>query len=453
MKKLISIILALSMALSMALSLCVTTTWADDVTVVNNLAGLQAAITAKKPNIKLDADIVIDPTTAAPTTTGGKSYRIFTVEHELTLDLNGHKICYDQTKEYVQATENDAFDIFSLVSGAKMTVTGNGTVNATIKGNTPTMRLYSFCFRLKENASAALTIENGTFLRDVPSTAGGDMSDYDVVFVHNGGGTVTINGGYFAITGHSGIVLNVAGDTADGKRIYVNGGTVEGQLAFGASKEITPKTEMAIAVNNDKGNIHYFGSDAIAAAVNNGEDVTVTTGGEINGVKGGSIKVANGVTGVKINGVPVETSGDTTEPITIELWTVSFMDGDTVLNKVGIVKGSQLPVERPADPTKVGYIFVRWNDVNGEEYDFDATVNTDLLLMAEWEPAVSGHEPIRRQHTTAAVEDITADIGADDAGIDTVTSAKTADIGVAVYGVMAVLSMTGSVWVVGRKRR
>lgn len=33
-----------------------------------------------------------------------------------------------------------------------------------------------------------------------------------------------------------------------------------------------------------------------------------------------------------------------------------------------------------------------------------------------------------------------------------VTSAKTFDAGVAVYGVMAALSMTGTAWVVGKKR-
>ena len=64
-------------------------------------------------------------------------------------------------------------------------------------------------------------------------------------------------------------------------------------------------------------------------------------------------------------------------------------------------------------------------------------------------------KPVRRQHTTTPVEETTTttDTKADDTTkADTVTSAKTFDAGVAVYGVMAVLSLTGSAWVVGKKR-
>lgn len=56
-----------------------------------------------------------------------------------------------------------------------------------------------------------------------------------------------------------------------------------------------------------------------------------------------------------------------------------------------------------------------------------------------------GHEPIRRQNTTA-VEDTT-----DTADTTVVASPKTFDVGVAVYGAMAALSLTGTAWVARKK--
>ena len=57
----------------------------------------------------------------------------------------------------------------------------------------------------------------------------------------------------------------------------------------------------------DGDNTSYaVGSAVIAAAANNGKSVTVTKTGPITGVDAGkSIAVAEGVTGVTVNGVPV----------------------------------------------------------------------------------------------------------------------------------------------------
>ena len=62
-------------------------------------------------------------------------------------------------------------------------------------------------------------------------------------------------------------------------------------------------------------------------------------------------------------------------------------------------------------------------------------------------PAEPAHSHTRRQPTTT-----TTVVTPDTTTTDTVTSAKTFDAGIAVYAAMGVLSLTGSAWVVGKKR-
>lgn len=66
--------------------------------------------------------------------------------------------------------------------------------------------------------------------------------------------------------------------------------------------------------------------------------------------------------------------------------------------------------------------------------------------------AAPAHETIRRQNTSVTQE--AAAPAADDAArVEAVASPKTFDAGVAVYGAMAVLSLGGSAWIAGKKRR
>ena len=70
---------------------------------------------------------------------------------------------------------------------------------------------------------------------------------------------------------------------------------------------------------------------------------------------------------------------------TINTYTVTFdsNEGSAVADQ-NINYGSK--VEKPADPTRNGYAFVKWQS-NGEDYDFEATVTGDLELVAVWEMA------------------------------------------------------------------
>ncbi|MDR2866330.1 MAG: InlB B-repeat-containing protein, partial [Methanomassiliicoccaceae archaeon] len=55
----------------------------------------------------------------------------------------------------------------------------------------------------------------------------------------------------------------------------------------------------------------------------------------------------------------------------------SFVDSETVL------RGN--PATEPADPTKLGYIFVGWVDENDDAWDFATPVMDDMTLYAVWE--------------------------------------------------------------------
>lgn len=88
-------------------------------------------------------------------------------------------------------------------------------------------------------------------------------------------------------------------------------------------------------------------------------------------------------------------------------------------------------------------------ELDGQVKQAGDTINVsgDLTLTAQWEAAPhSSHSHTNRQNTTT----ITATPDTTEGNV--VTSAKTFDAGIAVYGVMSVLSLTGTAWVVGKKR-
>lgn len=67
-------------------------------------------------------------------------------------------------------------------------------------------------------------------------------------------------------------------------------------------------------------------------------------------------------------------------------YTVSFITngGTDVAEK--IVKYNET-ITRPEDPTKTGYIFIKWLDEDGNEYNFDTPVINDITLTAKWKVA------------------------------------------------------------------
>lgn len=68
--------------------------------------------------------------------------------------------------------------------------------------------------------------------------------------------------------------------------------------------------------------------------------------------------------------------------IPAQQYTVTFnTDGGSTIGAVQVSDGS--PVARPADPTKAGYTFVKWQ-LDGSDYDFSSAVNSNITLNAVW---------------------------------------------------------------------
>ena len=57
------------------------------------------------------------------------------------------------------------------------------------------------------------------------------------------------------------------------------------------------------------------------------------------------------------------------------------LDGGSGLREESMVRGEKL--DKPKEPTKFGYKFVKWT-LNGEEYNFDTIVTNDMTLKAVW---------------------------------------------------------------------
>ena len=57
-------------------------------------------------------------------------------------------------------------------------------------------------------------------------------------------------------------------------------------------------------------------------------------------------------------------------------------DGGTAVSAVEVKSGEK--VTKPADPTKEGYIFLRW-ELDGREFNFNSKITKDLTLKAIYE--------------------------------------------------------------------
>ena len=113
--------------------------------------------------------------------------------------------------------------------------------------------------------------------------------------------------------------------------------------------------------------------------------------------------------------------------------TVTFdSDGGTPVEGAKVLRGQK--VAKPTDdPTKSGYTFIGWKDADGA-YVFSKSVIAPLTLTAKWEK-----KPSSGYYYTPPAE-------------PPVSSPKTADPGAALYGALALLSLTGMAALNGKRR-
>ena len=277
MKKVLATILALVMALGVT-----TAAWADEAKVAKigdtEYATLQEAVNAATAGQII---VLLKDVDASSGVTVGK---------KIVLDMNGKKL-YNTVDIW-----DTSWSLISVRANGDLTITGNGTFAA--KEND--------CYAVDVQAGGKVTIQNGTFVGNIHA-----------VYVHTG--TAIINGGTYTVQQKFSeakpydFVLNCydASRAAGTATITVNGGEFP-QIDPSNCKAEGEGTDfvaagVAVATVTDGNDTSYaVGSAVIAAAANNGKSVTVTKAGPVTGVDAGkSIAVAEGVTGVTVNGVPV----------------------------------------------------------------------------------------------------------------------------------------------------
>ena len=275
-------VLATILALVMAIGLC-SVSWADEAKVAK-IGGteydtLQAAVDAATAGQTI---VLLKDVDASSGVTVGK---------KIVLDMNGKKL-YNTVDIW-----DTSWSRISVQANGDLTITGNGTFAA--KEND--------CYAVDVQDGGKVTIQNGTFIGNIHA-----------VYVYIGtaiinGGTYTVQQQYPNADRPYDFVLNCYdASRADGTaKITVNGGEFP-QIDPSNCKAEGEGTDfvaagVAVATVVDGDNTSYaVGSAVIAAAANSGKSVTVTKTGPVTGVDAGkSIAVADGVTGVTVNGVTV----------------------------------------------------------------------------------------------------------------------------------------------------
>ena len=278
-----------------------------------------------------------------------------------------------------------------------------GSVVRSLSGYNDNKELVGICNAGTLNATISVScwvsnysiISEGTFTGNFSNDSGGTISGGE--FQGEVENCATINGGKFSV----GKVRNAGGNIINGTfdvPVTNDGGWIKGGTFYDT-------------VTNDRSIIE--GGEFHSTVNNTGE------------IRGGTFYRT--VTGSgRINDGAYET--------------VTFnSDGGTPVEGAKVLRGQK--VAKPTDdPTKSGYTFTGWEDANGAgAYDFNTPVIAPLTLTAKWEkkPSSGGYY---YYPTTDTKTD------------DTKGSPKTADPGAALYGALALLSLTGMVALNGKKR-
>ena len=216
-----------------------------------------------------------------------------------------------------------------------------------------------------------------------------------------------------------------------GGDMYADGGTVDGtvnnQGTIKHSNGVTAVTVFKKAVYNQQ-------AGTIEAGMYN--ETVENNGTIIGGTFYGAVTIQKGywgwertgsISGGTFYGPIVNEAGP--GQVTGGTFAVTFDRGDGTKTGPELVPWNDKVPRPTSDPEKSGHTFVGWY-LGDALYDFDTPVNAPLTLTARWEevPSSGGYYYYP-----------TTDTKADDAK----DSPKTADPGVALYGVLSLLSLTG----------
>ena len=216
--------------------------------------------------------------------------------------------------------------------------------------------------------------------------------------------------------------------------IYADGGTVDGTVN---NQGTIKRSEGAAAVTVFNGTVYNRSAGKIEAGIYGIYNGTVENNGTITGgtfygavmIRKGSLSwVSTGsISGGTFYGSIVNEAGP--EQVTGGTFAVRFDTGDGTKPEPTLVEHNRTVLRPTSDPEKSGHTFADWY-LGDALYDFNTPVTAPLTLTARWKevPSSGGYY---YYPTTDTKTD------------DTKGSPKTADPGVALYGVLSLLSLTG----------
>ena len=367
----------------------VSTAWAT-------LPDLQAKIDAAADN----ATITLDSNTEIAAT--------LQITKNLTLDLNGCTLRMTGTGSVLKVSGRATLTITDSSAAKSGTITGG---NAEYGGG------------VYVDDYAALKMTGGCITGCHASRGGGGIYSSGNLYM---GGTAKIE----KCTGSDDAIWN-----RENSDIYADGGTVDGTVN---NQGTIKRSEGAAAVTVFNGTVYNRSAGKIEAGIYGIYNGTVENNGTITGgtfygavmIRKGSLSwVSTGsISGGTFYGSIVNEAGP--EQVTGGTFAVRFDTGDGTKPEPELVPWNDKVLRPTSDPEKSGHTFIDWY-LGDAPYDFDTPVNAPLTLTAKWEKVPSSGGNYYYHPTT----DTKAD--------DTKGSPKTADPGVALYGVLSLLSLTG----------
>ena len=397
----------------------VSTAWAT-------LPDLQAKIDAAADN----ATITLDSNTEIAAT--------LQITKNLTLDLNGCTLRMTGDGSVLKVSGRATLTIQDSSAAKSGTITGGnaGDGGGVCVEAYAALEMTGGCITgcraedgggvyIDNNATLKMT---GGCITDCHASYGGGIYSYENLYM---GGTAKIekctsNGG------SDDAILNREGN------IYADGGTVDGTVNNQGTITRSNGTNANAATVFNK-TVYMRGSKytkrCIEAGTYNG--TVENTGSIIGGTFYGTVRNQKNSMGLNITGSV--TGGTFYGPIVNEAgpgqvtggtFAVRFDTGDGTKPEPTLVPWNGKVPRPTSDPEKSGHTFIDWY-LGDALYDFNTPVTAPLTLTARWEEVPSSGGYYYYQPTT------------DTKTTDTKGSPKTADPGVALYGVLSLLSLTG----------
>ena len=311
------------------------------------------------------------------------------ITKNLTLDLNGCVLRMRGTGSVLKVSDRATLTITDSSAAKSGTITGG---NAEDGGG------------VYVEAHATLEMTGGCITDCHASYGGGGIYSYENLYM---GGTAKIEK-CTSKWGSDDAIWN-----RERCNIYADGGTVDGTV-------------------NNQGTIRRS-EGAAAETVFNGTVYNRSAGTIIAGIYNETVENNGTITGGTFWGTVTNKKsawGNEAGTISGGTFAVRFDTGDGTKPEPTPVEHNRTVLRPTSDPEKSGHTFVGWY-LGDALYDFNTPVTAPLTLTARWEEVPSSGGNYYYHPTT----DTKAD--------DTKGSPKTADPGVALYGALALLSLTG----------